>query len=178
VTIQTALDGICRYYGGPYDPETRTYRSSPVPGVGVVGRTWPKRDDHADFFANMPPGTRTGTRIVVYIPRQQEFREAFGGATGGMKRVLYSVQLCCYLRSHTPHAEEAQDDMYALRDALASYTRLDRTLGGAVFQAGEAIEGMGAAAAIAFEYGQPETRAEVTKGFLLMTFGAVEFIFA
>lgn len=178
MSVQTVLDGICGYFGGTYDPIRRLYVTSPVPGVGVVGRSWPKRDDHAEFFNNMPPGTRTGSRITVYIPKQTEYREAFGGATGGVKRVLYWVQLCCYLRSRTPHAEDAQDDMYALRDALVAYLRLDRTLGGAVFQAGEAIEGMGGSAAISFEYGQPETKAELTKGFLLMTFGAAEFISA
>lgn len=178
MSIQTVLDGICAYYGGTYDTTRRLYIASPVAGVGVVGRSWPKRDNHDDFFNNMPPGTRTGSRIVVYIPQQTEFREAFGGATSGMKRVLYHVRLCCYLRSNSPHAEDAQDDMYALRDALVDHTRADRTLGNAVFQAGEAIEGMGAAAAISFEYGQPETKAEMTKGFLLMSFGAVEFVFA
>jgi hypothetical protein len=178
MSIQNVLDGICAYFGGIYDPIQRLYTTSPVPGVGVVGRSWPKRDDHAEFFNNMPPGTRTGSRITVFIPRQSEFRESFGGEHGGMKRVLYRVQLCCYLRSRTRHAEDAQDDMYALRDALVEHLRLDRTLGGAVFQAGEAIEGMGAAAGVAFEYGQPETKAELTKGFLLMTFGVVEFVFA
>lgn len=178
MSAESVLDGICAYFGGAYDPERRLYVTSQVPGVGVVGRSWPKRDDHQDFFNGMVPGARTGSRITVFIPHQVEFRETFGGATGGMKRVLYWVQLCCYLRSRTEHAEDAQDDMYALRDALDAYARLDRTLGGAVFQAGESIQGMGAAASISFEYGQPETRAELTKGFLLMKFGAVEFVFA
>lgn len=52
MSVQSVLDGICRYFGGEYDEQTRTYRSSPLSGagVGVVRRAWPKRDDHADYF--------------------------------------------------------------------------------------------------------------------------------
>lgn len=172
MSIQSVLDGIGRYFGGAYDPATRAYRSSPVAGVGVVRRAWAKRDDHADYFHNMPPGTRTGSQIVVYIPRSSETRFALGGATGGQKNVLYEVQLACYVRSRTPHAEDAQDDVYALRDALVEHLRADRTLGGAVFQAGEHVDG--GSGSVDIEYGQPETKAELTKSFLLMTFPALE----
>lgn len=176
MSIQTALDGICTYFGGAYDPATRTYRSSPLAqsGVGVVRRAWAKRDDHADYYHGMQPGARTGCQIVVYIPRSTESRFAVAGATGGMKNVLYEVQLCCYIRSHTAHAEDAQDDVYALRDALVAHLRADRTLGGAVFEAGEHVDG--GSGSIDFDYGQPETKAELTKSFLLMTFPALEIV--
>ncbi len=174
MSIQSVLDGICTYFGGPYDEATRTYRSSPVAGVGVVRRGWAKRDDHADYFNGQPPGARTGSQIVVYIPRRSEARFAVAGAHGGMKNVVYEVQLCCYIRSRTEHAEDAQDDVYALQDALVEHLRADRTLGGAVFEAGEHIDG--GPGSIDFEYGQPETRAELTKSFLLMTFAALEIV--
>lgn len=174
MSIQTVLSGICTYFGGPYDAATRTYRTSPVSGVGVVRRAWPKRDDHADYFHGMPPGTRTGSQIVVFIPRSSEVRFAVGGAQGGMKNVVYDVQLCCYIRSNTPHAEDAQDDVYTLRDALVARLRADRTLGGACFEAGEHVDG--GSGEIAFDYGQPETKAELTKSFLLMTFPALEIV--
>lgn len=174
MSIRSVLDGIARYYGGEYDEATRTYRSSPVPGVGVVRRAWAKRDDHADYFHGMPPGTRSGCQIVVYIPRSTESRFALGGAHGGHKNVIYEVQLACYIRSRATNAEDAQDDVHALRDALVEHLRADRTLGGAVFEAGEAVDnGMGS---IDFEYGQPETKAELTKAFLLMTFPALEIV--
>jgi hypothetical protein len=168
------MDGIAVYFGGPYDPATRSYRSSPVPGVGVVRRAWSKRDDHADYTHGMPPGTRTGCQIVVWIPRNSESRLTVGGPGTGQKNVLYEVQLACYVRSHTPHAEDAQDDVYALRDALAAHLREDPTLGGAVFQAGEHVDG--GTGTIDFEYGQPETKAELTKSFVLMTFPALEIV--
>jgi hypothetical protein len=176
VSIQTALDGICTYFGGPYDPATRTYRSSPLAGagVGVVRRVWAKRDDHEDYYIGQPPGSRTGCQIVVFIPRHHEARIALGGAHSGMKQITYEVTLNCYIRSRTPYAEDAQDDVYALRDALVEWMRLDRTLGGAVFQAGEHVDG--GLDGIDFRYGQPETKAEVTKSFLEMTFAAIEFV--
>ncbi|MGE7437946.1 hypothetical protein [Kitasatospora sp. NPDC001175] len=173
--MQSALDGICRYFGGPYDPATRTYRASPVPGIGVVRRAFAKRDDHADYFHGMPPGARTGCQMVVTIYRSHEFRVAVGGAENGMKQRNFEVELGCFIRSRTPHAEDAQDDVYALQDAIVEWIRVDRTLGGAVFQAGEHIDG-GGNNGISIAYGQPETKAELTKSYLAVTFSACEFV--
>ena len=176
MSVQTALDGICQYFGGPYDPQTRTYRSSPLSqyGVGVVRRAWAKRDDHADYFWGQPTGSRTGVQIVVFIPRRHEFRKALGGEHNGMKQINYEITLNCYIRSRVEYAEDAQDDVQALEDALVEHMRLDRTLGGAVFQAGEFVDG--GANGIDFRYGQPETKAELTKSFLEMSFTAIEFV--
>lgn len=174
MTAASALDGICRYFGGAYDDTSRTYRSSPVPGVGVVRRAFAKRDDHADYFNGQIPGTRTGCQIVVTVYRQQEFRIALGGEHGGQKQRNFDIELACYIRSRAPHAEDAQDDVYALGDALIDWMRLDRTLGGAVFQAGEHMkDGTGV---IAIDYGQPETKAELTKSFMSVTFQACEIV--
>lgn len=174
MSVATVLDGICRYFGGPYDPATRTYRSSPVVGVGVVRRAFPKRDDHADYFNGMEPGAQTGCQIVVTIYRQQEFRIALGGEHGGWKQRTFSVELACFIRSRTEHAEDAQDDVYDLQDALLEWLRLDRTLGGSVFQAGEHMTS--GSNVIGIDYGQPETKAEVTKSFMSITFSACELI--
>ncbi|MET9222315.1 hypothetical protein ABZX65_26615 [Streptomyces sp. NPDC003300] len=176
MSIQTALDGICRYFGGPYDPDTRTYRSSPLQsaGVGVVRRAWASDDKLPDYFHGLDAGARTGTQIIVFIPRHNEHRIALGGATNGMKQCTYEVQLCCYIRSRTPYAEDAQDDVYALRDAIAQHMREDRTLGQAVFQAGEHIDG--GADGLDFTYGQSETKAGLTKSYLEVAFAAVEFV--
>jgi hypothetical protein len=178
VSVQSVLDGICTYFGGPYDAQTRTYRSSPLSshGVGVVRRAWAKRDDHADYFWGQPPGTRTGCQIVVFIPRHSERRIALGGEHGGMKQVTYEVTVNAFIRSNCPYAEDAQDDVHALRDALIEHMRLDRTLGGAVFQAGEHADG--GMDGIDVRYGQPETKAELTKSFLEITFAAIEFVSA
>lgn len=175
MSVSSALDGICRYFGGPFDQQTRTYRSPQVAGLGVVRRAFAKRDDHADYFNGMPPGARTGSQMVVTIYRSHEFRVALAGATNGMKQRNFEVELSLFIRSRTPHAEEAQDDVYELQDAIVEWIRLDRTLGGAVFQAGEHIENA-SSNGIAFAYGQPETKAEMTKSFLAVSFAACEFV--
>ena len=176
MSVQAVLNGICTYFGGTFDPTSRTYRTSPVAGVGVVRRGWAKRDDHDDYFNGMQPGAQSGSQVVVHIARQHEQRVALGGEHSGMKRVVYEVELMCYIRSRTPHAEDGQDDQYALRDALVEHMRADRTLGGAVFQAGEHIDG--GLSTIEFEYGQPASKAELTKSFLSMRFAAIEYVFA
>ncbi|MBK3624911.1 hypothetical protein JHN59_08625 [Streptomyces sp. MBT49] len=175
MAIQTVLPGICEYFGGPYDEKTRTYRTSPVAGVGVVRRAWPTDGAHADYFNGLPPEARTGSMIVVAIPRQHEYRRAMGGEHSGVKQVVYETFLHCYLRSRTPYAEDAQDDQYALRDALVERMRHDRTLGGCVFQAGEHITESGGDG-IDFEYTQPATKAGLTKCYFTMRFAAVEFV--
>ena len=174
MSIQSVLDGICTYYGGPYDPDTRTYRSSPLSGVGVVRRAWATDDRIDDYFNGMEPGARTGCQIVVWIPSQSEQRFALAGEHGGMKNVRYDVEFAVYIRSRTPHAEDAQDDVYALRDALVEHMRADRTLGNACFEAGEAVDG--GRGSIDVEYGQPETKAGLTKSFALMSFTALEIV--
>lgn len=174
MSIQSVLDGMCTYFGGAYDPDTRTYRSSPLSAVGVVRRAWAVDDILADYFNGMDPGARTGCQIVAWIPRDSEQRFALGGEHGGMKNVRYEVELAVYIRSRTPHAEDAQDDVYALRDALKGHMRADRTLGGACFEAGEAVDG--GRGSIDCEYGQPETKAGLTKSFLLMSFTALEIV--
>lgn len=176
MSVQSVLDGICTYFGGAYDTTTHTYRSSPITGVGVVRRGWAKRDDHADYFRGMPPGTRTGCQIVVHISHQIEGRKALGGAHSGVKFIEYTVELLCFVRSNSGNAEDAQDDVHTLRDNLVAWMRADRTLGGAVFQAGEHVEHGNSF--IEFSYGQPETKAELTKSFLSMRFTALEFVFA
>ena len=176
MSIQTVLHGICLYYGGAYDEPTRTYRSSPLSsyGVGVVRRAWASDNNQADYFLGQDAGARTGCMLIPWIPRSTETRFAVGGEHGGQKNVVYEVQLACYIRSRTAYAEDAQDDVYALRDALVEHLRADRTLGGAVFEAGEAVDG--GRGSIDFDYGQPETKAQLTKSFLLMTFPALEIV--
>lgn len=174
MSVQSALDGICQYFGGSYDQQTRTYRTPQVAGLGVVRRAYAKRDDHGDYFLGMAPGARTGAQMVVTIYRSHEFRVALGGEHNGMKQRNFEVELAVFIRSRAPYAEDAQDDVYALQDAIVDRIRADRTLGGAVFQAGEHIDGA-LNEGLTFNYGQPETAGDLTKSFLSVTFAACEF---
>lgn len=177
MSIQTALDGICRYFGGPYDTATRTYRTSPVAGIGVVRRAFSKNDSHEDYFNGMAAGARSGSQMVVTIYRSNEFRVTLGGEHGGQKQRNFEVELGLFIRSRTPHAEDAQDDVYALQDAIVERIRLDRTLGGAVFQAGEHID-RASNDGIVFAYGQPESANGLVKSYLSVIFSACEFVAA
>lgn len=176
MSVRAVVDGICQYLGGPYDAATRSYRTPQVPGVGVVRRAWAKRDDHNDYTLGMAKGTATGCQIIVHIARTSEARFALGGAYSGRKNVLYEVHLLCYVRSTHPHAEDAQDDIHDLADAIVAHLRADRTLGGAVFEAGEAVDG--GQGSIDVEFGQVESKGELSKGFLLVSFPALEIIAA
>ena len=68
MSIQTALDGICRYFGGAYDEPTRTYRASPLTqyGVGIVRRAWAKDDNLADYFPDVANDTAPPWRRESY----------------------------------------------------------------------------------------------------------------
>lgn len=173
--ITQVLDGISRYFGGEYEPDSRTYRSSPVAGVGVVRRGKPTDDKASEYFVGMDPGARTGSVILVFIPNQHEYRRAVGGEHSGLKQIVYDVRLRVFLRSNTSYAEDAQDDAYALRDALVEWIRRDRTLGESVFQAGEHITESGGNG-IDVEYSEPATAANLTKGYFEVRFAAVEFV--
>lgn len=169
-----ALRGICTYFGGTYDEPTRTYRTSPIPGVGVVRRASPADDDHNEYFNGQAPGARSGCVMLVTIYHSDEFRIALGGEHGGWKQVNYRVELACFLRTRSTYAEDGQDDAYDLKDSLVEWIRRDRTLGGAVFQAGEAITN--GSNLITADYGQPVTKAGLTKGFLSLKFQASELV--
>ena len=104
-----ALRGICTYFGGTYDEPTRTYRTSPIPGVGVVRRASPADDDHNEYFNGQAPGARSGCVMLVTIYHSDEFRIALGGEHGGWKQVNYRVELACFLRTRSTYAEDGQD---------------------------------------------------------------------
>lgn len=174
MSLASVRDGIGRYFGGAWDQQTRCYRGSPIPMVGVVRRGWAKDDNHADYFYGQPDGARTGCQIIVHIALASEARFTVAGEHGGMKNRRYEVTLLCYIRSRCEHAEDAQDDVDELSESLVEWMRADRTLGGCVFEAGEAVDG--GLGSIDFAFGQPETKAQLTKSFMSMTFTALEII--
>jgi hypothetical protein len=162
----------------PPDPTVPT-----VPTTVLLAAATVNAHETGHDFSSLPadarnaivdPGARTGSQIVAWVPRTSEQRFAVAGEHGGMKNVRYEVELAVYIRSRTPHAEDAQDDVYALREALVDHMRADRTLGGACFEAGEAIDG--GRGSIDVDYGQPETKAGLTKSFFLMSFTALEIV--
>jgi len=82
-------------------------------------------------------GRGMGAYMIVELPSDVERREALGGATSGIKRIVYRVVLHVFHLAHKAHAEDAEKDVDLLTEAIKDLIRADSTLGAAVFQAGE-----------------------------------------
>jgi len=178
VTAATVIDQVCQYFGGGYDPNTRTYRTPPAAlvtaGLAVVRRAWAKRDDYNDYFAGLPVGSVSGAQMVVQLPDTRDHRIALP-AIAGRRKVHYAVEMHCFVWSKAAYAEDCQDFAYALRDALVTRIRLDPTLGtGGIetgnFQVGEGSEDGGGEIATHLE--QAATDVDTTKAYLLISFEA------
>lgn len=178
MSVQSVLNQLCVYFGGPFDTATRTYRTPQVTGLGVVRRAWAKRDDHAEYLVGMPPGSANGSQMVVQIEDGEESRVAVGGAVSGVKRLSHAVQLHCFIRSTERYAEDTQDYGYALRDAILAHIRADRTCGSGGFEAGYGVGfqvGEGGEPWIRWHLSQTRSSAEESKAYLLITFDANEY---
>lgn len=114
-----------------------------VPGLNAVFTSKRKNISGQEFFGGQV-GVGSGAIAWVYFERKHEVRRAFGGmpgpSTGGKKRVTYTVGLVVNFRSNKERMEDAADDHDALMDAIEARLRLGRTLGDAVFSAGEGGE--------------------------------------
>lgn len=170
MTVATVLDQVCVFFGGAYDAPTRTYRTPTVAGLSVVRRAWAKRDDFAEYFVGQAPGTMTGCQMVVQIPDDSDRRVALPAITGRRKH-RYSVELHCFVWSKAPYAEDVQDFVHALGDAIKAKIRTDVTLGTGGIEAGAFQVGEGDGD-IASHREQGETTDEGTKAYLLISFEA------
>lgn len=173
MSASSVLNGLCTYFGGAYDAATRSYRTPQVAGLGVVRRAFPKDDVGADYYLGMATGTPSGCQLVVQLPGGAE-RRAASPAVRGWKRVEHRVELHGFLVSSQLYGEDAQDDAYALRDALVAHIHADPTCGSGGFEAlgfqvgeGEPLE---------WDLAQAEAKAGITKGYLLIKTVAVEYV--
>lgn len=177
----TAIDvrnSICAYFGGVYDPTSRSYRTPQIAGLGAVRRAAPKRMDAADFTLGQPAGTANGSIMIVYVPAGSEHRVAVAGATSGIKQVDYTVGVELLIRSTAGYAEDAQDYAYTLLDAVIAHIRTDRTCGTGGFEAGGLQVGEGESPRFDWAMSPPETSAEVTKLTVWLELDAREYVYA
>src|SRR5690606_25068902 len=90
-TLFDVRDAVCRWFGGAYDPETRSYRDPQVRNLGAVRRARPKREDDADYFLGAPAyGALMGSQMWVHIDAGTEKRLAVAGPYG-LKEVTSAV---------------------------------------------------------------------------------------
>lgn len=169
-TLQGVRDQICRWFGGPYDPNTRTYRTPQVEGLGVVRRARPKREDNADFYLGAPSsGAVMGSQMFVHIDSGVEERHATAGAFGGLKLLRSAVVLHVFLRSNAEWAEDAQDAFYDLLEDLKRRIRADRCMGSGGWEQGGFDAGEGTPW-LRWSMAPAETSAEMTTGYLSIEF--------
>lgn len=174
-TLATVRDGICQWFGGAYDESSRSYRTPQVPGLGVVRRARPKSDDDADYYLGQSfPGALVGSQMLVHVGAGRETREAIAGAYG-LKQLVSTCTLHVFLRSNAEWAEDAQDGFYDLLDAIKDRIRADRAMGSGGFELGGFVVGEGDTAGVRWQMPPAETTAEMTTGYLMVTFDAVYF---
>lgn len=173
MSASSVLNGLCTYFGGAYDTATRSYRTPQVTGLGVVRRAFPKDDYGPDYYLGMATGTPSGCQLVVQLPGGAERRSAVP-MVKGWKRVEHRVELHGFLISSHQYGEDAQDDAYALRDAMFAKIHADPSCGTGGFEnlgfqvgEGETLE---------WDLAQAEAKAGQTKGYLFIKTIAVEYV--
>lgn len=181
MSAATVADTIATYFGGPYDPATHTYRTPQltVPGVamGTVRRAKPKRMDSADFFLGAV-GVLVGCQMYVLVTPGVESREGLGGSLYGLKKVRHDVTMDCLIRSDSPYAEDAQDALYSVQDAITTQIHADRTCGSGGIEAGGFQVGEGGPPWIRWLFSDVVSTAEKTEALIRAQFAADEYIIA
>lgn len=169
------IDGLCRYFGGPFDADTRSYRTPQVAGLGAVRRAFPKRDDKIDYTLGAA-GAEHGCVMTVQLSHGEERRVAVAGPESGLKRVEYLAELHCFIRSTAAYAEDAADYAHGLRDALIAHVHADRTCGSGGFEVGGFQVGEGDGPRLEWDLSPAESHSELTKLYLAIRFDVLEFI--
>jgi hypothetical protein len=175
-TTNGVRDGVCRWFGGPYDPNTRSYRTPQVAHLGVVRRARPKSEDKADYYLGATSsGAVMGSSMLVHVDSGVESRAAIAGAFGGMKFLQSAVMLHVFMRSDIEWAEDAQDAFYDLLDALKARIRADRCMGTGGWEQGGFDVGEGDPW-LRWSMAPAETTAERTTGYLAIEFSARYYV--
>jgi hypothetical protein len=164
-------DGICCWFGGVYDPATRSYSNPQVEGLGVVRRSRPKVMSDTDYYVGASgPGAVAGATMLVHLDSWTEERVAIAGAFNGLKLISAAAVLHVFLQSKAPMAEDAQDAFYDLLDRLGDRIRADRCMGTGGFEAGGFQAGEGGAPWITWQMQPAEVSSEVTSAYASCSF--------
>lgn len=180
-TRKTIRLGIASFFGGStFDAVNRIYRPTPLAANGLAGVRpyFGTRMPDTDYTFGFTPGRDMGAVAMVHLNTtgpDTEARRAFAGPTSGIKQRVYGVGLHVYHLSSVPHADDAQDDLDQLLEAMELLIHGDRSLGATVVEAGETKRG------IQVQQGEPY----ITKGppfrtelYAVMTFDAVVYYYA
>lgn len=188
--VADVVAGAAAYLGGDYDPQSRKYSGRTTAMVGSVRRGKPREADDADYLGGAPGSQLTGAYVVVRCSRHHQRRVTVGpsaadlaaagqvAATGGhLERIVYELEVHVWVRSTQPYAEDTADDVYAIEADLVRRLRADPTLGGAVFQAGEAVDGAGGGTGVEVQYGDVLVGStQLSTSYFVITFAATEYL--
>lgn len=181
MSVASVTEALCSYFGGRYDPLTRTYRQPQltVPGLtmGAVRRGKAKRLDLAEFTLGIV-GATTGCIMWISLTPGEETREGYGGSVAGLKKIRHDVVMDCAIRSESSYAEDVRDAQLGLQEAIAEHIRADRTCGSGGIEAGGFQVGEGPPPGIRWTLYDPVTRAEKTEALVRVTYPADEYVIA
>jgi hypothetical protein len=170
VSAAKVVDGICTFLGGPYDPDTRTYHTPALAGVGQVRRAWPRED--GGYFDGLPPGSLNGCVIVVQITEARDSRVALP-AIQGRRLVRYAVDLHYFVESVSPMVEDCADFVYRLYDDTINLIRVNGpTLGSGGIEANAFQIGEGQPGEISARMEQGGNVDGLTKAYMQISFEA------
>lgn len=136
---------VAKFFGGStYDEQARIYRPTPLAADGLAGVRpyWTTRFEDRDFLAGLTAGRGMGAVMSIHISGDSERRIALGGPTSGFKARPVALELWVWHYARTTVIEDAQADLDDLLDAIVARIHGDRTLGGAVVEAGESQRGI------------------------------------
>lgn len=177
-------DALCQFFGGAYDAPTHTYRTPQITVPGLDGpifrRGAPKRDDHATDYGLNAPGEAPGCLVLILAGEGKEKRVAVAGATSGLKQVTWTVRMHCFFRSTAAYAEDLQDNVYDLLDAIRARIEADRTCGTGGFEAGYGVGfqvGEGGEPWLRWDISPVATTAkDLSKAYMVVEFAADQYI--
>jgi hypothetical protein len=113
-----------------------------ITGLTAVYASEKKVTNGDEWYAAI--GDRSGMLAFVFIEHEVEARRSLAGPSAGYKKISYDVALVCQFRHNGESTADGVDagiqaiqDYDATIENLKAHVRLDRTLGGAVFQIGE-----------------------------------------
>lgn len=173
--INRVRDGVACWFGGIYDPNTRSYNNPQVTGLGVVRRGRPKvQSDQEYYIGAASSGSIIGSTMLVHLDTWTETRVALAGAFDGLKLIQAACVLHVFLVSRAPYAEDAQDAFYELldgdEDSLSARIRQDRCMGTGGFEAGGFQCGEGGSPPITWQIQPADVSSEMTSAYASCSF--------
>lgn len=180
---KAVVDGLCQFFGGPYDATTHTYRTPQITVPSLDGpiyrRAAPKRDDKATDYTLGTPGIAAGCMAWAVAERGKEQRVAMAGATSGLKHVSWSIRMHHFFRATSLFSEDLQDVVYDTLDAERARIESDRTCGTGGFEAGYGVGfqvGEGGEPWIQWTISPVATIDDLSKAYMVIEFNADQYI--